>query len=201
LAKEFGKDEKEMIRTALIEAGRELFSRYGLKRTGIGELTKAAGIAQGSFYIFFGSKEELYFEILEDEEKKIAGILEDMLDSAEITKSGFKIFMKKYFEIVHTNPFLENLIQKSEYERLMRKLPEEKRRKHLQGESELIDGAIKRLREQERIKNVDPEVLAGLYHALFLLRLHVKDIGEEVFPKVMDLITELMAEGLIIKDQ
>ncbi|UAL26941.1 TetR/AcrR family transcriptional regulator [Bacillus paralicheniformis] len=68
----FTEKEKEAIRSALVQSGRELFAQLGLKKTSVGELTASAGIAQGSFYTFFNSKEELYFEILQEEEKRSA---------------------------------------------------------------------------------------------------------------------------------
>src|SRR5690625_5412597 len=60
-----------MIRNSLIEQGKFLFSKYGFQKTSIREITKDVGIAQGTFYSFFKSKEELYFVILESEEKGI----------------------------------------------------------------------------------------------------------------------------------
>ncbi len=65
----FSDKEKIMIQESLMENGKRLFSSYGLKKTSISDITRAAGIAQGSFYNFFDSKEELYFEILEAEEQ------------------------------------------------------------------------------------------------------------------------------------
>ncbi|MGB9202198.1 TetR/AcrR family transcriptional regulator, partial [Methanobacterium sp.] len=72
MPKTFTDKEKEIIRKTLISQGKILFSKYGLKKTSITELTNIAGIAQGTFYNFFESKEELYFEILEQEESHSA---------------------------------------------------------------------------------------------------------------------------------
>ena len=52
MARGFTEREKEIIRNDLINTGRELFGTYGLKKTSIEDLTKAVGIAQGSFYTF-----------------------------------------------------------------------------------------------------------------------------------------------------
>ncbi|MEC1287550.1 TetR/AcrR family transcriptional regulator, partial [Bacillus paralicheniformis] len=78
----FTEKEKEAIRSALVQSGRELFAQLGLKKTSVGELTASAGIAQGSFYTFFDSKEELYFEILQQEEKKIRAQLEALFSES-----------------------------------------------------------------------------------------------------------------------
>jgi AcrR family transcriptional regulator len=59
----FSDREKELIHDSLLMKGRELFINYGLKKTSIADLCREAGIALGSFYIFYSSKEEkLYFE-------------------------------------------------------------------------------------------------------------------------------------------
>ncbi len=61
MTRSFNDDEKQFIYTALIDQGKELFSQFGFKKTSILEITKRTGIAQGTFYNFFASKEELYF--------------------------------------------------------------------------------------------------------------------------------------------
>ncbi|MFC2096044.1 TetR/AcrR family transcriptional regulator, partial [Candidatus Bipolaricaulota bacterium] len=59
----FTATEKETIRDKLMEAGRNCFLRYGMKKTTLDDLVKPAGIAKASFYLFFDSKESLYLEI------------------------------------------------------------------------------------------------------------------------------------------
>src|SRR5690625_5812047 len=71
MARGFNSKEKQAIRLSLIEYGRELFSKLGFQKTSILDITKNVGIAQGTFYKFFSSKEELYFVILEMEEQKL----------------------------------------------------------------------------------------------------------------------------------
>lgn len=199
MTKSFSNNEKEFIRSSLIKHGKDLFTKYGLKRTGITELTKAAGISQGSFYVFFNSKEELYFEILEMEEEKLADTLRDLFNSEKLTKTSFRKFLSEYFILVHGNPFIENLIKHKEYELVMRKLPDDKKNKHLQNESIFLKSMITPLMEDGSLKMVKPEILSGLFHALFLLQLHKKEIGTGIFPEIMELIIDLLTEGLVMK--
>ncbi len=44
-----------------------------------------------------------------------------------------------------------------------------------------------------------PEVITGVLRALFTISLHQKEIGEEVFDEAVDLMIELVSEGLIRK--
>ncbi len=52
-------DKKE----ELIKAATEIFSEYGYKKTNISMITKRAGMAVGSFYSFFNSKEEIFMKV------------------------------------------------------------------------------------------------------------------------------------------
>lgn len=58
--------ENEQIRTALLKEARRCASVFGMRKTSVEQLTEAVGIAKGSFYKFFASKEMLFFAVLED---------------------------------------------------------------------------------------------------------------------------------------
>lgn len=54
----FTEDEQQKIKEALFRAGIRLIRKYGVQRTTVDKLTKECGIAKGSFYLFYSSKEE-----------------------------------------------------------------------------------------------------------------------------------------------
>lgn len=47
-----------MTRDQLIDAGLDLMNRHGFNATGLNEILRTANVPKGSFYHFFGSKEE-----------------------------------------------------------------------------------------------------------------------------------------------
>ena len=61
----FTDEELEHIRSALIQAGIRLSKELGLQKMSVEKLTAAVGIAKGSFYMFFGSKEDFILEVAE----------------------------------------------------------------------------------------------------------------------------------------
>lgn len=61
----FTEEEMTRIRSALIEAGIRLSKELGLQKMSVEKLTEAVGIAKGSFYLFFGSKEDFILAIAE----------------------------------------------------------------------------------------------------------------------------------------
>ena len=52
--------ETEQLRKALLKETRHCAVTLGMKKTSVDQLTKAVGIAKGSFYKFYESKEMLF---------------------------------------------------------------------------------------------------------------------------------------------
>src|SRR5260370_22560479 len=50
-------------RTPILHAAQSLFVRYGVKRTSIDEVARAADIAKGTLYLYYDSKETLFAEV------------------------------------------------------------------------------------------------------------------------------------------
>lgn len=54
-------------RLRLFEAGAELFTRHGFRKTSIEDITQAAGVSKGALYLEFGSKEDLFEALVRHE--------------------------------------------------------------------------------------------------------------------------------------
>jgi len=50
-------------RTRILQAAQSLFIRYGVERTSIDEVARAADIAKGTLYLYYDSKEMLFAEV------------------------------------------------------------------------------------------------------------------------------------------
>lgn len=199
MAKKFSEEEKASIRSRLIEQARHCFSTLGLKKTSVADMTKAAGIAQGSFYLFFESKEELYLEILQQEEARIQQLLmERYFSEKSVTKESFRQFLRDSFAIMENNPLLRQLHEEETMAILLRKWPPEKLEELFESDSRSFGPAIRRLQEQGIISGEHrTEVIVSLIRSVMLLVLHKKQIGDELFPPTLDLLAELIASGLI----
>jgi AcrR family transcriptional regulator len=56
----------ERSRAALVAAARTIFERDGFQNARITDISKFAGMAHGSFYTYFSSKEEIFQEVIKD---------------------------------------------------------------------------------------------------------------------------------------
>jgi AcrR family transcriptional regulator len=52
-------------RTRILDAAQSLFLRYGVKRTALDDVVREAGIAKGTLYLYFDSKDALFAAIAE----------------------------------------------------------------------------------------------------------------------------------------
>jgi len=59
-------------RGRILDAAQSLFLRYGVKRTALDDVVREAGIAKGTLYLYFDSKDALFAAIAE---RLCAGVL------------------------------------------------------------------------------------------------------------------------------
>lgn len=201
LSRGFNSYEKQMIRNSLIEQGKFLFSKYGFQKTSIREITKDVGIAQGTFYSFFKSKEELYFVILESEEK---GIREQLFNVEKFKeqqpKKVIKDILHQMIYIIETNPLIRQLFLGTNMEDMLRKLPPDLLEKHFRNDSTSLITIIETWRSEGVIFKENPEVIAGVLRSLFVLTLHQHEIGETVYRETVEVLINLIVDGLFKKE-
>src|SRR4051812_30774528 len=105
MPKGFSEREKTIIRAQLLAKGRELFAKQGIKKANVEELTRAANISKGAFYLFFNSKEELFFELLSQFENEYhASLIEAAAQPGASPRQQVKDVLAQAFTIWRTHP-------------------------------------------------------------------------------------------------
>ena len=197
MPKAFSEREKETIRVQMLEKGRKLFEKQGIKKTSVEELAQAAGISKGAFYLFYESKEELLMEILEgletDFQKRI-------FDFSISPKSNARELLAKLFKdtllMWDEYPLLKN-IGRDEYEYLARKLPPEQIRAHVNRDNEFVEEFIKRIKHDGIKVKASPRVVSNLMKSLFFVRLHREDLGSQGYVESMEILADLIARYIM----
>lgn len=197
MPKGFSEREKEHIRDGLIEKGRTFLTTYGIRKTSVEDLTRAVGISKGAFYLFYDSKEELFFEVLRRfEDEYHAALLESTVQPGVSPERQVRDFLKRAFTVWKTNPLFARFDQ-AEYEYLLRKLPEEKVRANLRKDEIFVGQLLDRWREHGVVVDCDPDVFLGLMRALFFVSLHERDLGEGTYPAVIEFFIDSISQRLI----
>ncbi|ASA21505.1 TetR/AcrR family transcriptional regulator [Paenibacillus donghaensis] len=201
MPKKFSEAEKNRIQQKLLESGRSLVSRYGFKKTSVDELTKGAGIAAGTFYGFYQSKEELFFELVEVEENRIRTTLLEHAANRPVDKESFKLFLLESFQLMSNNPIIQQILLTESFEAILRKLPPERLERNYNEDQDILLPFIQKWQTAGVLtKKSSPELIVSMIRSLFLLSLHKREIGEAVYDDTLKLLITTMANGLFARD-
>ncbi|WP_199618951.1 TetR/AcrR family transcriptional regulator [Paenibacillus alkalitolerans] len=200
MPKKFTDQEKVRIQAKLKETGKRLFEALGLQKTSVADITKPTGIAQGSFYLFYESKEALYFEIVQEEEERIRKQLFDSyLESGTMTRERFRQFVRESVRTIEQSPVLRQLYDEQLVETLFRKLPPELLEAHFAEDANALAPFLERGRREGWLADKDPETVVSLIRSLVLFVLQKERIGERHYEATLELLIECVAKGLIVE--
>jgi hypothetical protein len=82
-------------------------------------------------------------------------------------------------------------------ENLIRKLPTEKINAHINKDTAVIMPLIQQWQQEGIILSINPEVIAGVIRAIFVLSLHKKEVGEAVFGETIEFLIDSIVSGLV----
>ncbi len=204
MPKAFSDREKKIIKKKLLEKGKEYFRIFGLKKTNIGELTKSIGIAKGTFYNFYKSKEKLFLDILEKVEQDHVDFLSKEITNIDKSpKDIFKFFLKYRYNVIETEPIIKMLLTSDEMDYLFRILPETTRINFIRRkiDNEYMIQFNKKWQEDGLLKKIDPEILANLYRIFAVISIGKEHVGKSKINETIDLLIDILADYLIIPSE
>ena len=109
----FTEEESKRIRQELILAGIRLSKELGVQKMSVEKLTAAVGIAKGSFYLFFGSKEDFIIEVAAYASEETQKMLLKKLNGR--TQMSTHEFMEFFNEYLHSDLDLMNGLTVSDF--------------------------------------------------------------------------------------
>jgi AcrR family transcriptional regulator len=193
MPKAFTEHERSVIGKRLLHQGYKHFSAYGLAKTNVEELAKAAGISKGAFYIFYESKEALFMDVIEEAELRVRRELLAVIDlPGPSPRARLFAVLKKAFDLFEAIPILQ-FFSGGDYDLLFRRIPAEKLKEHLASDRLFLEELIARCRNAGIPIRVQPEQITGLLYALVLVIMHQDDLLQSNFSGTIDLYLELVA--------
>jgi AcrR family transcriptional regulator len=193
MPKGFTDHEKELIRKRLVKEGYKQFSAYGLKKTNIEELARAAKISKGAFYLFYESKETLFMDVAELAEQCFRQEILAMIDQpGPSPRARLCAIFQKAFALVKTIPVLQ-FFTGGDYDLLFRRVPAEKLKEHLANDRAFFEELVTRCRDAGIPIRARPEELVSLLYPLVLAVLREDDLGGERSLGSIDPLLELVA--------
>jgi AcrR family transcriptional regulator len=193
MPKAFTEQEKELIGRRLLEQGYKLFSTYGLKKTNVEEIARAAGISKGAFYNFYESKESLFMDVIEEAERRVRREIFAVIDQPGISpRARLLNILKKAFTLFNEIPILQ-FISGMDYDFLLRRVPAEKIQSHLDSDKRFFDELFACCKQAGIPIQAKPKQIINLLYPLVLTMLHGDDLGRLNFSGSIDTLLELVA--------
>ena len=174
--------ETEQLRRALLKETRHCAVTLGMKKTSVDQLTKAVGIAKGSFYKFCESKEMLFFAVLEDIHAELYGVANQELRGADDlpqSERAAKVVLAVCRRLSDTGDMV--FIEK-DAKLLLQRLPESVKNVHYHDD----ETHIRQLLENyDLAPNRGTFLVAATVRRLILIVSHKEQIGE-LYPQVLE---------------
>jgi AcrR family transcriptional regulator len=117
--------EKNEIRRRLIEEFENELRYQKINKISIDDLVSKVGIAKGSFYLFFKSKEYLFVEVINKSQEEIISHLIKISEKKDLSeKEKLKKFFNTLIKELQNHPWLHQMTT-IDFEKIVRRLPEE----------------------------------------------------------------------------
>jgi AcrR family transcriptional regulator len=120
----------ERTRRKLLEAAERIFAELGYHDASIVKITEAAGVGQGTFYLYFPSKQEVFDEVVLDLNSRVRAAMTEAAAEGATRAEQELLGFAAFFRFTAEHPALYRIIRQAEfvspetlqthYERLLR---------------------------------------------------------------------------------
>jgi AcrR family transcriptional regulator len=139
-------------RRRLLDAAESVFGELGFHEASIVKLTEAAGVAGGTFYLYFDSKKAIFEELMRDLNRRIRHAMSEGAARGTTRVESELLGFDAYFKFTAEHPALYRIIRQSEF------VAPEMLRFHYERVSEGYVAALRKATEDGEIGTLDPEV-------------------------------------------
>jgi AcrR family transcriptional regulator len=104
--------EKEEIREQIIAASRQIFSRFGFKKTTMDEIAQSVNKGKSSIYYYYASKEDIYKAVIEKEASiirdELTNAIRQATDPVEKLKTYVRVRMRTFHDMANFYEAIKN---------------------------------------------------------------------------------------------
>lgn len=190
----FSDSERVYIKKRLMEEAQACLTQFGMRKTTVDELVKRVNIPKGTFYLFYSSKELLFFDVFCTFHDELQAMLLRWIDELQgninahtVTELIFRLYKRV------DSTFIYSFIASGDMELLIRKLPPEVARAHAQKDDFNMERLLSLLPGVRTEGDIN--IFSAALRAVFCMMLHRREIGEEVF----DDAVRVMLRGVVLQ--
>ncbi len=194
MPKTFSDNERAYIKKRLMEEAQACLTQFGMRKTTVDELVKRVNIPKGTFYLFYPSKELLFFDVfcaLHDELQATLMSWIDELKGNINVDTVTELIFRLYKQVDST--FIYSFAASGDLELLVRKLPPEVAAAHVKKDDFSMERLLSLLPVARTEGNI--KIFSAALRAIFYTMPHRREIGEDVF----DDAVRVMLRGVLLQ--
>lgn len=154
-------DATEARRAAILNAARSVFARQGYEKTVVEDIAAQAGIAKGTIYLYFSSKEQVYLAALLEAARHLDSLTRARVEAAQGWEDKLRAYVEVRLEYLGSHPDTVRICLSEFRPRMMRGVPMqcELFNAFREGEALLVQ-ILSAAAAQGKIRDVNPEIAA-----------------------------------------
>jgi AcrR family transcriptional regulator len=102
-------------RRRLLDASERVFAELGYHDASIVKVTEAAGVAQGTFYLYFDSKKAVFDELVRDLNRRVRHAMKEGSSQGKTRLEAELLGFDAYFRFTAEHPALYRIIRQAEF--------------------------------------------------------------------------------------
>jgi len=182
----------------ILRCGRELFTANGFKDTNVADITKKAGIAAGTFYLYYPSKDDLFIEIYNEENVKLKHEIFASIDLDGDPMTVMREIISRNYEGMSANPILREWYNRDVFTRIEKKFREQNGLEKVDFLYTGFINVVKKWQADGRMRpDIDSDMVMALFAAVVTVDTHKEEIGLQYFPALMGYLSEFVMTGLL----
>jgi AcrR family transcriptional regulator len=182
----------------ILKAGRLLFTEKGFKDTNVSEITKKAGIATGTYYNYYTSKDNLFMDIYLEENVKLKNKIMSEIDLNGQPMEVMAKMMHLNEKGMRNNPILKEWYNQDVFSRIEKVYREETGVDRVDFMYDSFIEVIRKWQDEGIMRtDIDAEMIRAIFSALISVDTHKEDVGVQYFPNLMNYLAEFIMKGLM----
>jgi AcrR family transcriptional regulator len=102
-------------RRRVLDAAEQVFSELGFVDASLVKITEAAGVAQGTFYLYFDSKKAVFDELVRDLNRRVRHAMKEGSSRGSTRLEAELLGFQAYFRFTAEHPALYRIIRQAEF--------------------------------------------------------------------------------------
>lgn len=179
-----------LTRERLLAAAEQVFGDVGYHDASIVKITEAAGVAMGTFYLYFRSKQEVFDELVRDLNRRVRHAMSEASAQGRTRLEQELLGFRAYFRFTAEHPALYRVIRQAEF------VSPEMLRYHYDRLSAGYVQGLEEARVRGEVGDIDPEISAWALMAageLIGMRWILWEERDEMPVRVLDELDRIVA--------